>query len=316
MIMISKPIPFNLQVWESFGSSTNSHFKKPMSLQSRIWGYAGVFPGEFRIWDGDEFTNRYAFMQNHGFNCTGIALDSVKDPARLKFAADFVAKHDFHHSIHFGCPYFTGASDVLFRSVDSFLEELARVRDALGAVLVTTCVGPYHRFMREPSLEFQLQRLHSVLTQLAAGCNGLGLGVGIENHCDYYLTDLIGLCKQVPGLGIFWDTGNGAMTGENPLDVSRRAAPYVVGTHFKDFYCRPDTRELKFVVTGASFGDGDIGLESIYRDLMELNPDPDKLVMEFELIPDPAMNPFESLERSKRFVERISGHAFKYPATK
>jgi hypothetical protein len=36
--------------------------------------------------------------------------------------------------------------------------------------------------------------------------------------------------------------------------------------------------------------------------------------MEFELIPDAALHPWESLERSKRFVERISGFPFRYPA--
>ena len=98
----------------------------------------------------------------------------------------------------------------------------------------------------------------------------------------------------MPGLGIFWDTGNTSMTGENPLAVSRAAAPHVVGTHFKDFFCRPDEKELKFVVTGAALGDGDIGLERIHADLAQLAPGP--LVMEFELIPDPALGAWESLE--------------------
>ena len=76
---------------------------------------------------------------------------------------------------------------------------------------------------------------------------------------------------------------------------------------------RRDERDLKFVVKGASFGDGDVGLEQIYRDLIELNPHPERLVMEFEPIPDPNLNPLESLDRSKRFVEKISGFRFKYP---
>jgi sugar phosphate isomerase/epimerase len=158
-----------------------------------------------------------------------------------------------------------------------------------------------------------MKRLREVLTPLARGCRELGVRVGIENHNDYLVTDLIELCDQVPNLGIFWDTGNSCMTGETPLVVSRQVVPYVVGTHFKDFTCYPDTKELKLVVTGASLGDGDVGLEQIYRDLIELNPAPEKLVMEFELVPDPKLNPLESLERSKCFVERISGFPFIYP---
>ena len=279
-----------------------------------LWGYAGVFPGDFRLWDGDAFTNKLRFMAEHGFRATGISLASVLDPIRLEQVAAFVGANDFRYSVHFGCRYFEEPLDVLQAEVDQFLENLQRHQKALGAVLVVTNCGPYHRFMREPSLEFQMERLARVLTPLAAGCCNLGLPLGIENHCDYLLSDLMLLCDGVPHLGIFWDTGNSFMTGETPLEVSRHAAPYVVGTHFKDFTCFPDERELKLVVKGASLGDGDVGLGQIYRDLVEFNPNPEKLVMEFELIPDPNMNPLESLDRSKRFVEKISGFQFKYPS--
>lgn len=278
-----------------------------------LWGYAGVFPGEFRLWDGDEFQNKYHFMARHGFRCTGLSLSRLQEAGRLDFLRDFTRAHDFRHSIHFSCRYFEDPPETLRAAVDRFLDELAPVREDVGAVLVTTNCGPYHRFMRTPPLEFQLERLRLVLAPLAEGLRRLGLRVGIENHCDYYLTDLIGLCRDVPGLGIFWDTGNGVMTGEKPLDVSRAAAPWVVGCHFKDYHCRPDERELKLVVTGAALGGGDVGLGCIYQDLLELHPDPASLVMEFELIPDADLGAWESLERSKRFVERISGVRFSYP---
>jgi hypothetical protein len=43
------------------------------------------------------------------------------------------------------------------------------------------------------------------------------------------------------------------------------------------------------------------------------HPRPEELVMEIELIPDAGLDPWDSLERSKRFVEKLSGHAFLYP---
>lgn len=279
----------------------------------RLWGYAGVYPGEFRLWDGDEFRNRYRFLASHGFKVTGLELSVVRDAEKRVFLRDYVREQGFRHNVHFGCEYFREKPEVLLAEVEHFLRELAPVREELGVVLVTTTVGPYHRFMRDPSLAYQMERLRLVLTPLAAGLAEWGVRLGIENHCDYHLTDLVALCDEVPGLGIFWDTGNGLITGEKPLDVSRKVAPYVVGTHFKDFYCVPEENELKLVVRGASLGDGDVGLESIYRDLLAYHPRPEELVMEIELIPDAGLDPWDSLERSKRFVEKLSGHAFLYP---
>jgi sugar phosphate isomerase/epimerase len=279
-----------------------------------IWGYAGVFPGAFRIWDGDAFLNKYRFLTDHGFRSTGIGLGEALSPERRDFLRDVVAEHGLVHSVHFSCPFFTESLDALRDEVARYLDRLWGVKDEIGAALITVNVGPYHRFMREPPLAFQMRRLGEVLTPLAEGAHQLGLSVGLENHCDYLVTDILELCGQVPHLGLFWDTGNSAMSGENPLDVSRRAAPRVVGTHFKDFFCAPDESELKFVVKGASLGDGDIGLEQIYRDLAEARFPSKALLMEFELIPDAALHPWESLERSKRFVERISGFPFRYPA--
>lgn len=103
------------------------------------------------------------------------------------------------------------------------------------------------------------------------------------------------------------------MTGDHPLLVSKRAAKRAVGCHFKDYFAAPNERTLMLEMRGASLGDGDMGLAEIFRDLAGLHPAPEELVMEFELVPDPTMDPLVSLKRSKRFVEGLSGWQFRYP---
>jgi sugar phosphate isomerase/epimerase len=278
-----------------------------------IWGYAGVFPGEFRIWDGDPFRNRYRFLATHGFRATGIGLKAALEPEKRAFLRGDEAASAVVHSVHVSLPFFTAPLAELRDGVAEVLEQLAGVKDDIRARLVVVNAGPFHRYMREPSLGFQLGRLAEVLAPLAEGAHRLGVRTGLENHCDYLVEDILGLGARVPHLGLFWDTGNGAMTGDHPALVAGRAAPHAVGCHFKDFFAFPNEKNLMLEMKGASLGDGDMALEAVYRSLSELHPDPGSLLMEFELVPDPSLNPWVSLERSKRFVERLSGWKFHYP---
>jgi len=278
-----------------------------------IWGYAGVFPGEFRIWDGDPFRNKYRFLADHGFAATGIGLKEALHPEKRAFLRGEAPATGIVHSVHVSMDFFTAPVEALREQAARLVEGLAEVKEDVRARLVVVNAGPYHRYQREPSRGFQMERLREALAPLAAGAHGLGLKTGLENHCDYLVEDILDLCGAVPHLGLFWDTGNGAMTGDHPSLASRRAAPRTVGTHFKDFFAFPNEKTLMLELKGASLGEGDMELERLHRDLMELHPDPESLVMEFELIPDAALGPWASLERSKRFVERISGWKFRYP---
>lgn len=279
----------------------------PLPRKKMQWGYAGVYPGEFNVWKGDVLMNQLAFQVRHGFRSTGIHLGAVEEPARLEQVAAHVAEHDLQLSIHWrpSGGYFEASLDDNRRAVDAFLARLAEVKDALRVPLVTTGVGACHRFMAEPALPAQLDRLAAVFAPVVAGLKDLGLRFGIENHGDYYCSDLVELCERVPGLGIFLDTGNCFLVGEPPVPASKLAAPYAVGTHFKDHLVAPNPRELKFELTGAALGEGHVGLREIYDDLLALNPDPYALVMQVEFIPPKGEDPHASLERSKRFLAEL-----------
>ncbi len=270
-----------------------------------LWGYAGVYPGAFGIWDGDQVMNRLRFAVEHGFGCTGCSLKEMAEPARRDQIAAFVAEHGLRCSVGFHAKYFEDNLDSLRAKVDAFLADLQAYGDLLAVPIVTTCVGPYHRFMASPSLEEQMDRLAAVFEPLAAGCAELGRPFGIENHGDYYCRDLVELCRRVPHLGIFLDTGNCYLIGEQSVPACREAAPFTIGTHFKDHCVHPDPKTLTFVIQGAPLGAGHVGLREIYQDLITLAPNPAKLVMEWEMIPPKDMDPFDCLEQSWQFVRSL-----------
>ena len=272
-----------------------------------IWGYAGVWPGEFGIRKGDRSMKRLRFIVEHGFRSTGFRLSEMREPARRDEVAAFVEEYDLRLTVHARARWLDPDTDAVRRQADEFLEDLAAYGELLRVPIVTTAVGPYHRFMDSPSLQEQMDRLAELLPHVAEACYEMGRPLGIENHGDYYCSDLVELCRRVPHLGIFLDTGNTYLIGEQSVAGCRAAAPYTIGTHFKDHYVHPQPRGgLRFVIQGAPLGEGHVGLEQVYRDLLELAPDPDGLVMQWEMVPPREMDPFECLERSWRFVRRLT----------
>lgn len=271
-----------------------------------IWGYAGVFPGEFHIWDGDTTMNKLQFMVDNGFESCSMGFRELEDPARCDQIASFVAENDLKISGHPHVRWLDPDIDKVWQQIDAFLEQMDKYAELLNMPIVTCGVGPYHRFMDDPTLEWQMDRLAEVFAPVAKACHEMGRPFGIENHGDYYCSDLAELCRRVPHLGIFLDTGNTYLIGEKSVEGCRDAAPYAIGTHFKDHYVHPEPRDgLKFVIQGAPLGAGHVGLEQVYKDLLELNPAPEKLVMQWEMIPPKDMDAWECLEQSWTFIRGL-----------
>ena len=271
-----------------------------------IWGFAGVWPSEFGIWQSeDRLMAQLEFVVKHGFKSTGVPLSEMKAPARRDQLSEFVAQHHLQLTVGVHQPWFTGDPDDTLRGIDEFLADLEAYGELLGVPLVTTAGGGFHRFMEEPCLEEQMDCLTRFLTPLAEGCWQMGRPLAIENHGDYYCSDLAELCRRVPHLHIFLDTGNTYLIGEKPLPAAREAAPYTLGTHFKDHLVNPCLSPLRFEIGGATLGEGHVGLRDIYHILLEESPNPEGLVMQWELVPPKDVNAFDSLERSWQFIRSL-----------
>jgi len=274
-----------------------------------LWGYALVWMPQYARPDSNPLISKLKFLKEYGLQVTGISIEEVAkmSDAERDGVGQFLADQDMSLHIYAGADYFGDNIDGTKRKIDEIVEQIGRYHALLRSRLVTTGGSAYHRFTREPSLAQQMERLALFLPALTAGCNGLGLPFGIENHGDYYCSDLVALCQEVPHLGIFLDTGNTYLIGEAPLPAFEAAAPYVVGTHFKDHHVRPcpDARPLHFEVGPSIIGDGDVPLRECYQILLEKTPNPNNLVMEIELIPPSGIDPIESFERSVAFIKSL-----------
>lgn len=270
-----------------------------------IWGYAGVFRGDTNVHKGDATMNRLRWTVAHGFKSAPFPLCEIKDPARRDQIARFVADHDLQLTVHFGISRVGCARDEIRRATDDFLSDLEAYGELLRVPIVHTAAGGVHRFLAEPSREKQLDWLAANLAPLAQGCHDLGRPLGIENHGDYYCSDLVELCQRTPHLGIFLDTGNCFLIGEPPLPACRQAAPFVIGGHFKDHTVAPDADTLAFRLQGAVLGHGHVGLGEIWRDLMTRAANPGKLVLQWELIPPKEIGTEAAVEKSWEFVRSL-----------
>ncbi len=279
-----------------------------------IWGYALVWYGPFLREDPDPLWARLRFLKKHGLQVTGIGLGefAALEEAKREAVAGFLAEHDIQLTPGVGFDYLNSDSDTARRKADEILASLARFSPMLRNTIVHTgACTPEHRFDRTRSLEEKLEGLSRGMAALAAGCQELGTPLCIENHGDYYCSDLVELCKRTPGLTLFLDTGNTYLIGERPWPAFVEAAPYTVGTHFKDHrVCpRPEARPLHFEVDGSPLGDGDVPLRECYELLKQKAPHPEKLVMEIEMICPDSMDPELCLERSLSFIRSLEAES-------
>jgi len=284
--------------------------------RSRLqWGYGGLFPGAFCGYDEDRSKNAALFAHENGFRSAHLSLRALRAQPELRdWLGAFVESTGMRFTFGPELDFFAEDLHGLRRALDRFLDDLQELIPVLRPPIVHACVGPYHRFMDAPSLEEQMDRLALALQPLARFCRELGCPFGLENHGDYYLSDLVGLCERTPDLGIFLDTGNTYLIGEQSVAACVAAAPYVIGTHFKDHRVCPNPRELKFVIEGASLGSGHVGLEEIFAALMKASPDPENLCLQWELVPGAGEDPWESLRRSWEFCLALEQSYFGEPS--
>lgn len=277
-----------------------------------LWGYALVWAGQFLKEDKDPLFAKLKFLLRHGLKSTGVGLKELDemDPAKRDRLARFLADNDLHLMPYFNPGWMNPDRDAVRRNVDAMLAKLEAYLPMLRVPhMVHTGGGGTHRFDREFPLQKQMDLLAEAMPPVARWCHEHGLRLGIENHGDYYVSDLVTLCGRVPHLGIFLDTGNTYLIGEAPLPAFELAAPHVVGSHFKDHRVRPrpDGKPLHFEIGASILGEGDVRLRECYDILVRRTPNPEKLNMQIELIP-PSFNgndPVEAVEKSVAFVKSL-----------
>ena len=274
-----------------------------------IWGYASPWYGEFLTEDEDRLYARLRFLAKHGLRATGEPIRSVleMDDGEQDRLGQFLADHDLQLNPHVGFNYIGSDAETARHRTDEIVGSLQKYLPLMRGTIVQTGARAGHRFDGHMPVAEKLERLACALAPLAAACRELGAPLGIENHGDFYCSDLVTLCEETPHLGIFLDTGNTYLIGEQPIPAFEAAASYTIGTHFKDHRVRPrlEARPLHFEVAGSPLGTGDVPLRACYDLLLAHAPRPNALVMEIEMIRPDEMSATACLEQSLQFVRSL-----------
>ena len=198
------------------------------------WGYALIWAGQFLERDPDPLMAKLKFLAHYGLTTTGIGANEVAkwDSARAETVGRYLDEYGLKLSLYTGVDFFNADRALVRRQAEAAAETLRKAVPLARAPLVTTGAGNVHRFMREPSLSLQFEMLAEGLNPIAKVCHDLAVPFGIENHGDYYVSDIVTLIGMVPHLGLFLDTGNTYLVGEAPLPAFELGAKYAVGTHF------------------------------------------------------------------------------------
>lgn len=251
------------------------------------WSFAGPWYWEFDQMDTTPQTlkGKLMFLDKYGLNAMGMPFATLESLSaeELEDISVYMKEHNltFHPMLHVNL-YKMSVSD-MEKYADEFMATLEKYKD-LYQCKITTSGLTGDRFDRKMPMDEKLDYFAERLQYVAKKCKEADYPLSLENHGDYYVSEYVELCKKVEGLYIFLDTGNTYLIGEKPHDAFVAAAPYVMGTHMKDHYVRPNGGRLSFDIIGAPFGQGDVGLRDAY-DILKANcPNFDRIVMETEYV--------------------------------
>lgn len=111
------------------------------------------------------------------------------------------------------------------------------------------------------------------LKEIVPKARDSGIAIALENHQDATSADLIRLCEEAGPevVGVCLDTGNPLAVSEDPVEFTRRVAPYVRHVHLKDY--RIHFAPNGFRLTRCAAGDGVVDFPGIL-DALEACPHP------------------------------------------
>lgn len=274
------------------------------------WGMAGVFPGALGVYEGDPWRNKLDFVADRGFHGSGVAAGDLDCPRRREELGVLAEERGQQFFVHHALDPGADPAEYGERLRENALRQIACGREIPLPVAQFVVKVGWHRFRRDLPLAEQLERLALLLKPAVGALAENGVTPVIENHGDYHVSDLVGLCGAVPGLKLLLDTGNCFLIGERPDQIPDDAFPLVAATHFKDHHAFPDHRSLAFRLTGATLGAGDVGLDRLFGKLLHLHPEPAAVRMMVEWVPDPDKDAIDCLNASLDYLSRLSGGAF------
>ena len=273
-----------------------------------LWGYANGWWPEFLTRDEDPLYAKLKFLLAYDLKETGIPIEDVvaMDDADRDRLGAFLADNDLHLTPYVGFDYVNASAEEAARSTEGMVAALREHVAMLRAWAVFTKAGCTHRFDHAMPVEEKIDRLCARMAPIASACRELGAPLAINNQGEFYISDFVEMCERTPHLYLFLDTANIFWAGERIHPAFETAAPHVIGTHWRDELITIGERTPRGVMLhNCVTGEGDVGLRECYDLLLQLAPDPGRLVMEIEMFPPAETDKTEALERSLAFVRSL-----------
>jgi sugar phosphate isomerase/epimerase len=267
------------------------------------WGFQQLELDDNPVMAGLKFNQRYG-LQGFTVNVNGFAEMDEGEQSRI---LAYINEHEMYLFPMVGYKYVTASEEESRAEEETTLKNMQRWIPEMRAVSTFTAGGHTgHRYDREIPLARRIELLSERIAPLASLAQELGTPMGINNQGDYYISDLVEVCKRTPGLGVYLDTANVFWVGEKALPAYEEAAPYLVGTHWRDEYVHPgQTKPQRLELTGAVLGAGDVPLRQCFEIIKAKAPDTKNLVMQLEMIKPADMDEFECLDKSLEFVREL-----------
>lgn len=282
--------------------------------RNTYWGLALAWYEPYtQGFGGDLYSRKMSFLDRYGmksFIADIAEIDALTDTEQDKLFQQ-LDDRDMHIILHVSGRLIDMDFEEMKVEADRQLKLLDRYVKPCRSDIVTTCAADNHRYDRKWSRDGRIERYSRALSPIAAACWELGAPFALENHADYFVSDILAFMRETPRLYLLLDTANALHIGENPLRACEEAAPYVVGTHFKDHaMVKGPAGPLHYEITSCALGDGDAELTEQYRIITEKSPFRDKLVMLFEMFSPQGTEPLECFEKSVGFVKSLQEASF------
>ena len=149
------------------------------------------------------------------------------------------------------------------------------VAHRLGSPLGLFYFGYGGRVNREGRIRLAVEQV----ARLADAAAAYGMTVTTENY-DYFTSDdFLEIFQRLgrPNVGLHNDTGNWLILDEDPLEATRKMAPYTYHAHVRDYVLRDG------VFSSVPIGQGEVDFPPILDELLRIGQSRDRFVLAMEM---------------------------------
>lgn len=164
-----------------------------------------------------------------------------------------------------------GLSDPPLEAAITNLETAHRLGSPIGLFYF----GYAGRVTREGRIRLAAEQV----ARLADAAADLGMVVTTENYDFFTSDDFLEIFRRLdrPNVGLHNDTGNWLILGEDPLEATRKMAPYTHHAHVRDYVLRDG------VYSSVPIGQGVVDFPPILDELVEIGANRDRFVLAMEM---------------------------------